>query len=43
MVNTMVDTVCHELRFIGACASMAVEATTNMSLTESLLRQAGWP
>jgi hypothetical protein len=43
MVNTMVDTTCHDLRFIGACASMVVEATTNMSLTESLLRQAGWP
>lgn len=43
MVNTMVDTARHDLRFIGACASMAVEITTNMSLTESLLRQAGWP
>jgi hypothetical protein len=43
MVNTMVDTACHDLRFIGACVSMAVETTTNMSLTESLLRHAGWP
>jgi hypothetical protein len=42
MVSAMVDTARHDLRFIGACVSMAVETTTNMSLTESLLRQAGW-